>query len=575
MTEKLPSEILGNIATYLSRKDLCTCLRVCRSWNTALISALYNTIVIHSRSQFKRFCKTLRNTELHNPLGHLVRKIRILAYFSYRGNLFQLPKLCPFVTEIDFDQTWDPEDLVILPKFKHLTRIPCVAICESPSTPLDVFQKHITSLCITLYNYPEWIDLIPKLPCIEDLKVSFFDPETSHNSGYITLSNVEMLHNSLLHLRSLTMDSVSTHGDMPEHITPCDTIRSLSWTPVRSRLWGLYFARKYTNLKELHLNVSRFNDDVNEEVITLAKSCRHLESFFCHGYNTRPYVTHRDALKILHEIGAPLTSFSLHEWDYPTYAATVDSFHRTVSKIDLGKVTTMKIRKIIEPLKACLSLVHLELIYVRCDLEIDCILDNCKSLKVLDIVSQTIIVSNKPMAFNKHGLRTLKLSANEIEDSVFRHLSECCPRLAHLKCCYYFHNVEHSVIYLPNPSLKRLDIEHSYPVVYKLTQTGRTERIVERNRRYHGSIEGLEIKEWTRWYRLCQTQDSNELRRLKPWVLDNIPHQLRNNEKWWNIKESQDTDEHETAINNNDDECTISIICHSLDEVYLHNTCIY
>ncbi|KAG0171022.1 hypothetical protein DFQ30_001642 [Apophysomyces sp. BC1015] len=378
-----------------------------------------------------------------------------------------------------------------------------------------------------------------------------------------------MLHDSLPRLRSLTMNGVSIYGDIPEHITPCDTVRDLSWAPADGHLWGPYFARKYTKLKKLKMRLWWENcEDTRDDIIMLVKSCRHLEWFDCWGKERISSIIYREALKVFHEIGAPLTYFNFNNWDSLLYAATVDSFYRTVSNVSFCTERITKVNKVVKPLEACLSLVELRLHCLRADLEVDYILNHCKSLKSLDILGRTIRVSNHYTVNNQHKLRKLMLHGDNIEHNVFLHLSQHCSHLSNLECGYNSGSSKNCTIHFTIPGLQRLSVICHGDVVYKLTQLDKTERAIEQNVKYHGSLDGYKIKGWTRWY--CSGEPMpGVLRQLRPSEIDNISHQLRNVDDGCNVKQWEDDDEDQELLNNNNNQRIISIRYHSVNEIRL------
>ncbi|KAG0188937.1 hypothetical protein DFQ28_004140 [Apophysomyces sp. BC1034] len=154
------------------------------------------------------------------------------------------------------------------------------------------------------------------------------------------------------------MDTVIIQGEMPEHIMPCSSVRHLRLKDIGGRLWGQYFAQKYTNLEKLFtrkflmfLLIQRRLDeteDVSEETfkaqaMTLARSCRRIKS---------------------------LTTKHLEMdcCDPPFYAAVVERFCGTLSHVSLT-FSSMTFNEIMESLKVSPLLVDLRLYdgtYGRC-----------------------------------------------------------------------------------------------------------------------------------------------------------------------------------------------------------------
>ncbi|KAG0177632.1 hypothetical protein DFQ29_004621 [Apophysomyces sp. BC1021] len=548
MAENLPCEIVKNITIHLPRNDPCTCLRVCRSWNTALTPTLYRAVEIHSERHFDRFHKALCDTKACNQLGHHVRKIDITDFVNYT-KLTLLPKLCPFVTEFYYEDIRYPELATILQRWKYLARMPMVYISEKPlGFQLELFQKQITRIHISVDQYPEWIDLVSTLPYIRDLEVDFGSIEPSGSTKYMALSDLEMLLNSLPRLHSLTMNRFSTYGDLPEDIAPCDTLNSLVLLPFAGGLWGSYFARKYTTLKKLELRTREYDSaDLLMEIMTLVKSCRHLNRFTCSQEDIFSGI-HKNVLRILFENGEPLTYLDVSHYDACSYEMLVYDSHQTLSNATNSEIFINSTEELVKPLKACLLLVDLRLQFF---------------LQLFGSRSRVGLLQ-KPRSSPVHG--------TVIENIMFPYLSYRCPRLSYLNCGYNVpHNNSDLVIHFPSPSLKHLKVKTGGKPIFKLTQMGKTERILERSVRYHGSIDGHKTKSWTRWYFAYIGRHDWLLRRLRLMEKNDFSCRLWNNDKGYNLKALQDITAYQILEDDYSNATIVSIQCHSVDKICLQH----
>ncbi|KAG0164859.1 hypothetical protein DFQ30_009310 [Apophysomyces sp. BC1015] len=571
MTENLPGELLTNISIYLSRRDLRTCLHVCRSWNATFTPIFYSAVEIHSERQLRRFTKALRHAEVRNPLGHIVRTITLQSMWTVgHGSIASLPSVCPLVTEFHAT-TWRAHFTEALEKWKHLTKISEVYLCESLDFPSSLFQKQITKLHLNVVDSPEkWLDLVTHLPCIEKLTVGFGNLAYIDTQKCISLSDLEKLHSSLPRLRSFEMQNVATYGEMPEYITPCDTVCELILSPLNACLWAEYFAQKYTNLKIFTL-MNHFSGEVKADTMVFLKSCKHLEQFHC--LDSTNTIFYQDAYKTLYEIDAPLARLEFFEWSTIPYEETVNNFHRTVTNIRCAvshKSDATTSDELVKPLKNCLLLTELTLIYGSCVMEADLafVLDHCQSLETLDIVGQTILVSNYHAADDRHNLRLLRIGAKDIEDSVFPYLSQRCPRLSDIDCHYRANRNKNCMVYFPSPALKRLSVQSQQDAIIRLTQTGKTEKIIKRNIRYRGSVDGQKTKIWTRWYHAFWEDCIVKIRRVK--LLENYESsgQLTNYNTGDIEKAFQESGYTKTPYRQHNT-FSISIQCYSVDEIRL------
>ncbi|KAG0166056.1 hypothetical protein DFQ30_007640 [Apophysomyces sp. BC1015] len=465
-----------------------------------------------------------------------------------------------------------PELIEVLGKWEHLTRISEVELYKPLDLSSSIFQKQITRLRLGLENHPVWLDLMARLAYIEELNLCFDFPTPKGVEGRVSLSDLNKLHNSLPHLRLLVLEEVSMYGEMPEYITPCDTVRDLRITPLDDRLWSEYFARKYTNLKTLALTIWT-GDEFIATTMKLLESCQHLERFYCpHSFSEVMYPA---AYQTLHEIGAPMTHLNFGNWDTIPYEAVVNNFRRTVSSITYfasrkDDLTTSD--ELVKPLKDCLSLMDLNLDCETCQMEVDLafLLGHCQSLKTLRIAGQIICVSNYDTVNDRHNLRTLNMTAKDIEDGVFIYLSQRCSRLSNLNCFYLSDNNRNYTISFPSPSLKYLSILYTHDALIKLTQTGKTESIVKRNIQYHGPVDGQKTKRWMRWYRTHWKDYLANLRRVKQWEDYENSCQLAKDDKGDTERAFQEK-QYPKIPHMKPGTCSVSIQCHSVDIVRLQN----
>ncbi|KAG0166071.1 hypothetical protein DFQ28_007746 [Apophysomyces sp. BC1034] len=565
MRDDIPSEILDNIAIYLEQRDRYACLCVCRSWNTILTPTLYSSVELRSIGRFQQFITTLRSVEASNPLGKFVRKVKLPNSLEDQ-DLSALSRLCPFVIELDAWYALEMESLVVLQEWKHLTKVSTVIISKSiPNFPLDFFAKKIRTLCIIIRDLPEWIKLTAELPCVEDLEL-----DGRYPSAAISLPDLEAVHRALPCLSALTIENCLFSGEIPEDVAPCDTVRKLTIRSCNGRMWGRYFARKYTNLDELYHVGSDDSDifgqgaiaEATTEAKILARSCRDLKLFRADAASI-----YRECLEILREIGAPL--IRVEYLGTPGYAASIRTFYATLSDVSLRTEEKMTTEEILEPLKACPALTKLELLYLNSDLALDDCLSCCKSLKNLHIDGNKIYLTRNSTMGDKHHLRQLYIDGYDIADEVFPYLLQHCPLLSDLDCTYGTRHNQSCEIYFPSRSLKKLQIYYHNSCLFKVTQVGKSEQHSELGQIYHESDEG-EVDDRTRWYQLLY----NYNQRLWDWYAWEINkrsgQQCKNNDKY-GMEELERSDEDPKPLSDTNRTPIISITCYSLDIVRLQS----
>ncbi|KAG0163040.1 hypothetical protein DFQ30_000822, partial [Apophysomyces sp. BC1015] len=199
-----------------------------------------------------------------------------------------------------------------------------------PEIPLGSLHKCITHLALTVDYYPDWLDLAKKCSRVEKLEIG----GTSFQSANISVSDLEVLHEILTGLRSLSFDDVGIIGEMPETITPCDTVLDLTLTPVNSPILSQYIAQKYRKIERLcirHMPLPPCQT-TEAQVIAMARSFRRLK-WFQHDTFLNCLSFHKSLLKIFREIGAPLANLQMEGFGFSSNAATINNFKETLSKV--------------------------------------------------------------------------------------------------------------------------------------------------------------------------------------------------------------------------------------------------
>ncbi|KAG0173531.1 hypothetical protein DFQ30_007713 [Apophysomyces sp. BC1015] len=394
------------------------------------------------------------------------------------------------------------------------------------------------------------------------------------------MCDLETLHNALPHLRSFSIKNATIYGDMPKHIAPCGNVRDLFLRPETGHLWGGYFARKYTNLEVLNLDLPDADDEtlVESEAMTLARSCRHLKMFTLNHEHCEYEYAYQRLLGILREIDAPIRNLAAGNLNYSSHPKAVNDFCETVSWINYSDCDELDIEDFLEPLPSCSLLVNLSISTDDESVEVDIILDHCTHLQKLDIRSHKIGISDDT-ANNQHNLKTLILHGR-IQDRIFPYLSHCCSRLSYLSCgftnicsdrflcdccdCCDTDRCRSCVIYFPNPSLETLRVSADFDYVCKLTRTVKTRQIREEDVEYYGLTDKHMIVRSTNWFRIPRVIYKDLFCGKEDFPVDNISDYLSKDFDRCGVKGSQE------PLDIREKDPIIWIECHSVDEIYLN-----
>ncbi|KAF7725653.1 hypothetical protein EC973_009460 [Apophysomyces ossiformis] len=332
-------------------------------------------------------------------------------------------------------------------------------------------KSAITELCINKRKYEEWIHLLAELPCIEVLSMGHkpkYRSEISPRDCQISFCSLEKIHAYLPRLRSFSIHPCIVVDQLPKSITPCDTVRELTFYPTESYYWGKYFAQKYTHLEKLSISILSFEPiDMTAELVALAKSYRYLQEFECR--DNEEYCIFLDALA---SVRAPLKNLSFHSWDQQWATQTLDQFKQTVTSISLELTKEITDRSALSTIEPCLFLRQLKIDVGKCDIQLDQILCQTKHITDLNVRARIISIRCNNSLDPRHNLDRLCLSGADIEDEVYVYLSFCCPRLSRLTCDYDDNRGTDRpcVIYCPNPSLKYLCVSFRRDYMYKLVK---------------------------------------------------------------------------------------------------------
>ncbi|KAF7728424.1 hypothetical protein EC973_006102 [Apophysomyces ossiformis] len=564
---RFPREVLQNITGRLSQKTLCTLTCVSRAWHVVIIPELYNTISITKEVQTRRFLNLLSNPSRAEQLLYYVRKLE-LASLSEQ-HILPLARTCPSLVEFSVASPIGEDLVPQLQAFENIRKISLhLTISKWPPLSMGGLDAKITRLSLHARQVKEWVRLLPKLPCIEGLNIACPPSFTTCADDKFSFSELEIIHERFPHLCSLGMDGVCLQGDIPEHVSPCFTLQSLTFVPGGGSLqWGNYFARKYTNLETLNVSRSLTGDDHAQiETIPLALSCRKLKYL---SMNLHPDV-YRTFLGLLQEMSSPLTSVCLDSsWDDPSAFSILHGFQKTLSAVSIRVDSGAPLDKLMEYLTRCPSLVNLHLDCRRTPVSVDWLLNQLPHLERLSIIGSNVGVSKTYLAGNKYlSLKHLSMEGEDIEDAVYCFLSAMCPRLSSLYCTYRNPREESRHLCYLNPGLKSLYVHYiqyteNCPAdscfgpkrgpMFKLVRTDSSGPMQKASR----ATESLSIEDDVRWY--CDGMDVTERFRR--------PTRLGHSKKKSEEKDIEHRDRHNHA--------TVLIRCHYVERIQLNSLTLY
>ncbi|KAF7724489.1 hypothetical protein EC973_000939 [Apophysomyces ossiformis] len=465
---KLPNEILANVARRLPAKTLVIAVVVCRAWNSAMTSELYRSITTYSKQQFEMLILTLIETNPNKRLAQYVRELT-MAGEGCSCRMEDLLKEFPdSIKRLDW--------CTVFPKDGYPVRIRInYCFLTLKDTPMNFLQARLRNLSMQIQDsQTSWMDVVSEIGSIEELDVDF----VSYNDPRITVSflQLEHLHSRLSQLHQLHITRVTFVGKLPEHVQPCHSVCDL-----KVQGWGQYFARKYTRLCKLELQDETYSGhypdyDTIAETMPLVESHQNLEK--CR-INNLSY----ENLEMLASIGAKLTYIE-YDQDY-WFLKPFISFHPTITTVTIRySYDHNTVQEAMEGLRACPLLQDLEWVCNPDELCIDWILEELRNLQRLRIQARHICLKGNYNSAIHHRLTMLDLTGDRINNNVYLYLSQYSPRIRQLICAYGEHIDNQVTIYYPNLSLRRLSVFSRQDCILKFTQMNEEERRQEYKNRY-------------------------------------------------------------------------------------------
>ncbi|GAA5806528.1 hypothetical protein HPULCUR_012064 [Helicostylum pulchrum] len=479
LVNKLPTEFLQKVSTYLCLQDCYECLFVCRLWHHTFQRSLYKTICIQSTEQLDQFIKSL------SCYGHLVKEIHLSrlrdtvpqinqSMFSTQKSfvefdqdiLQQINRFCPLLEVIDFGVSqWKSIDLNQLVLWNRMRGCGPVYFRKLDCGFLSVFGSHLTKLHVG--HFPQEMEsVVEKVVAMSTLQDLTLEIILNDADDIVTLpwsDFLQKVHDGLPKLKKFALIRDKTPRQEPNNnnnidcLLPFITPTKLEYLAlhghVDSMKWFQFVTRNYPCLKELkltQLSTSRFGTKWMWQcgLVDLIAGLPQLRSLTLGGRNI-PQLFSDGLIK---ELKKPNCSVQNLYVDFETYQAIEScQFLLAVATHGLRQLRCLRLRVweqipgwsgVTSNLFQCHGLISLHLSLSKglvdqfpfTNFLIDHFLKHLPQLEILVLVGANVQVTyNNYVDLEQHtySLRKLELIQSKVENHevVFRYLSACCANL--------------------------------------------------------------------------------------------------------------------------------------------------
>ncbi|KAL0073796.1 hypothetical protein J3Q64DRAFT_1780359 [Phycomyces blakesleeanus] len=441
MASELPYEVVCLIASHVEKDYQLIGALVCKRWTEPFLNAYWYSFTIH-KGIADRICDKAYRYNIYLNNVHRVYELKcfdqLIFDMEYRS---KLPQIYLGIRRFVYLEQYEPHSIaekIDWGTWNFLSHLEIQFLSFKPFVLKDL----ITSLSESPFLYH--LTLIQRLKmknCASMNDISWVDIESIH----LNLRRLEVLHIDFEHIRI-------SNGDMNKIrcVSPAQTVTTLicNSNSVDTH-WVFYFALKYPYLHTLELKDYKVNTETHaaydeateEENIQLLST---LDQFFPHLKNisqrTRsgPRLHFSTFFKSLRNFGTQVerakVSVSLHCSKPIGILNSYFNFSSdTLSVLWVDLVYYMYKEPVTTLLPSYPYLAELH-IAATCTIEIDVMLDKCPSLRLLDIESAYVYLSNQPdNSHNTHPLQRLELKNIETSTQVFKHISFRCRKFLFMK----------------------------------------------------------------------------------------------------------------------------------------------
>ncbi|KAI9269950.1 hypothetical protein BY458DRAFT_586753 [Sporodiniella umbellata] len=251
--KKLPPETLYQISCYLPFKDCYTCLSVCRFWFYSFQRALYETVHIHSETQFHLFTQSLtesgrfvKSLHLHNQTTSCLEP-NCAPIKITQEQLKTINCYCPQLEVFDFDPSqWKHLELTGLRPWKYMQRCAPLRHISFDVFP-TIFGMGLTFLKLDLVFEPVLVPFLSKIQTLTHLVLHLKFKQNGEMNRLLSC-----IHQHLLWLHTLEFTYTTRSEITLSNLLKKPSLKSLTiQTP--SSVWFEFIQNCYPNLEELVL----------------------------------------------------------------------------------------------------------------------------------------------------------------------------------------------------------------------------------------------------------------------------------------------------------------------------------
>ncbi|KAF7723433.1 hypothetical protein EC973_002032 [Apophysomyces ossiformis] len=509
--ERLPHEIIGHIADYLSSKEKSECAIVCRAWHAEFARALYRTIRLRTRWQFRALLRTCRESQL----GHLVRELNLNRLGISRDEFEVLPTLCSNLEEFAFhNYLWKRIGYSneAIRDYKSLRRVRL----NDPTLTLFFLLhmgRQLTHLDLSQYPVAPHYQgrlLILMLMMARNLTHLTLSGESYYvdDSRMMQLStdNLRELHTICPSLQYLSITNVNflpianddeeaseQHGCHPQWSMRTLKLESFQFQHPR---WIKYLARKYPGLITIDWQLRTPTaihpqplldrlQETKEALMYIPRYCQQLTSFrmrnieeaFWPGHSFLDQVHPLETLHLMFLTMLPDRRGMTKE----DFEAMVRQHATTLRVLHMPIWYDAPIPDLFASLGRCQHLVELELAsddyrsFFSLEMDLDLLFSHCQHLRILTLVRGAVILppweDDDDDDDNDGGLRhshrpypsltQLSFTLMRLSPDIFSYLSSRCLHLRDLRLrnCSWVARGPYLSIDMPNHTFDTLKIE--------------------------------------------------------------------------------------------------------------------
>lgn len=628
----LPTEIFQHVVHYLDRQDLVECQCVCNSWYKKWIQFAYHTVYIRGKVQFQSFFyDTLQTSLMAVPYstGYQIRKLVIENGHIEPSVLGQLPQLCPYLEVLMFDgvilsqaarresfqyyqQRRNREELdkvrhhfALWKQMRELVELNGItvahALLQQPTTQLTSLSVQFNNQNDRTNSKTSFIQSLQHAPHLQSLSIERI---------YLTVDELELIHNSCPELISLSLVGavlLPMPSVQSQDIKPAVDMRRFQF--VNGSFcddvprWLNYISKKYVYARRLEVGSCSFFAGAHEQeyecrpldnalyephLLQIAKLCNKL-----HTFKMQSFCLQAPFFQLLDQHATFLRELTLGDGLTNNLAQELEGLLKSQQQHYIKTLTVLawplaiEIRgfhMLMSCLRQCTNITTLNLSLGRhfyqndaipasstsadnATMYLDFVLAQCPRLTHLTISDAKLASANAMLpTSHRYTLKSLRLE-NVLIDSgsdVFCIIAVNCPQLVDLFLIStisspVYHNTRNFNIYLPRHQLKTLVLDR-IRVSRKCSVRLGTSRFK--------IIQDMKVI----WYDLIGYECCTSRSFTSSGVTEDTTNVMSADKmRARKVKEIQDAD---VCYSNLDQSVYVSVVCKSIESLYLTGLCI-